>query len=96
MTARKVTVSLPEELAEQVQALVANHQAASFSGYVAEALQAYLDRHVSLAAWREYTGGPPSPEMQAWARGVLGIGPEVPAPTRDAAGPEVPDDRRAS
>jgi antitoxin ParD1/3/4 len=96
MTARKVTVSLPEELAAQVQALVEAHQAASFSGYVAEALQAYLDRHISLAAWREYTGGPPSPEMQAWARGVLGIGPEVPAPARDSAQGQAPNDRRAS
>jgi Arc/MetJ-type ribon-helix-helix transcriptional regulator len=80
MTSRKVTVSIPEELAAQVQALVESHQAASFSGYVQEALQAYLERHVSLLAIREHTGGAPSPEWAAWADGVLGFGPRVPAP----------------
>ena len=80
MTVRKVTVSLPEELAAQVQALVAAHRATTFSGYVQEALQSYLERDLSLLAIREHTGGAPSREWAAWADGVLGFGPRVPAP----------------
>jgi hypothetical protein len=96
MTSRKVTVSIPEELAAQVQALVESHQAASFSGYVQEALQAYLNRHISLTIYHQYTGGPPSPEVEAWARGVLEIGPEVPPPSRDKTAKATTDDREAS
>jgi Arc/MetJ-type ribon-helix-helix transcriptional regulator len=96
MTTRKVTVSLPEELADQVQELVRAHEAASFSGYVAEALQAHVERHVSLLAIRAHTGGPPGRDWAAWADGVLGFGPAVPAPDETTTDTAHTDDRRAS
>ncbi len=71
----KITVSLPEELVSKARRAVEVGQAASVSAYVAEALrhqrisreEFLADLHESL----EQSGGPPTPEEQAWVEKVL-------------------------
>ena len=92
MTMRKVTVSLPEETADGVQALVKAGQAASFSAYVAAAAAASLDRDRALAELREHTGGPQGGEMRARAARLFGDDPTGAAVT-DPMPPTAAGDR---
>jgi Arc/MetJ-type ribon-helix-helix transcriptional regulator len=74
MTMRKVTVSLPDEVADGVQAAVESGGAASFSAFVAEATKARLDRETSLARYRDFTGGPHCGELRQRAERAVGLG----------------------
>jgi Arc/MetJ-type ribon-helix-helix transcriptional regulator len=81
MTMRKVTVSLPEETAHRVEALVQAGIAASFSAYVAAAATASLERDRALAELREHTGGPRGGELRARAARLFGDDPAAAAVT---------------
>jgi hypothetical protein len=103
MTMRKVTVSMPDEVAEGVQAVVDGGGAASFSAFVAQATQARLDRETALAQFRSFTGGPIGGPLRARAEHALGVedGAEPgsgsnPAPTGDTSEANGRLSRRAS
>jgi Arc/MetJ-type ribon-helix-helix transcriptional regulator len=77
MATKKVTVTLEEEQLEQIRQLVKKGQASSVSGFVQHAVSVSLDDAavwgLMLAEMLEATGGPASPEEQAWADEVLGV-----------------------
>jgi Arc/MetJ-type ribon-helix-helix transcriptional regulator len=73
MTMKKVTVSLPQDVAEGVQALVDGGTSPSFSAFVATATKAQLDRDAALAQLRAHTGGPRGGALRARAEQALGI-----------------------
>jgi Arc/MetJ-type ribon-helix-helix transcriptional regulator len=75
MTMKKITVSLPVDVAEGVQALVDGGAAPSFSAFVAAATKAQLDREAALAQLRAHTGGPRGGALRARAERALGIEP---------------------
>jgi hypothetical protein len=77
---RRVTISVPAELAAQVEALVKARGTTSVSAYFAEAVAERLAREESLRRLREFTGGPPSPELRRRAEKALGIVPTDTAP----------------
>jgi Arc/MetJ-type ribon-helix-helix transcriptional regulator len=85
MTMRKVTVSLPEDTADGVEALVQAGRAASFSAYVAAAATASLERDRALAELREHTGGPRGGELRARAARLFGDDPAAAAVTQPTA-----------
>ena len=75
MATRKVTVTLPVEQLDRIKGLVEAGHATSVSGFVQLAVGTALD---DVAGWGailaqalEETGGPLSPEEQAWADEVL-------------------------
>ena len=77
MATKKVTITLEVEQVEQIRQLVASAHATSVSGFVQHAVAVALD---DVAGWGamlaqalEETGGPLTPEEEAWAEGVLGI-----------------------
>lgn len=74
---RRITVSLPEQLADEAAAAVKSGRAASVSAYVAEALTEKSGRESLsdvLADWRAEVG-PATHEETAWARQALGLTP---------------------
>lgn len=74
MTKVKIAVSLPAELVEQAKRAVAEGRAASVSAYVAEALaekSSEEDFDALLDQMLEETGGPPTPEEEAWVDSIL-------------------------
>ena len=79
MTSRRVTVSLPEELAAAAERAVAAGDAKSVSAYVAGALQAQQARRQAFAALEKLYGGRPTDEALAEARRALGLPPRAPA-----------------
>jgi Arc/MetJ-type ribon-helix-helix transcriptional regulator len=92
MTMKKVTVSLPEEVAEGVTAMVEAGTATSFSAYVASATEAGLARDAALAAFRAHTGGPMGGALRERAERALGIDRDA----ASAAGTGTPAPRNAS
>jgi Arc/MetJ-type ribon-helix-helix transcriptional regulator len=69
MTA-KITISLPDELAEEARRAVDMGRAPSVSRYIADAIEAYRDAPdlgELLDEW-EAELGPPPPEAVEWAR----------------------------
>src|SRR4051812_12941752 len=85
ITMRKVTVSLPEETARGVEAMVQTGQAGSFSAYVAAAATASLERDGALAELREHTGGPRGGELRARAARLFGDDPAAATQPTDTA-----------
>jgi Arc/MetJ-type ribon-helix-helix transcriptional regulator len=73
MTMKKITVSMPEDVAEGVQALVDGGASPSFSSFVAAATKAQLDRDAALALFRAHTGGPAGGALRARAERALGV-----------------------
>lgn len=77
----KMTISLPQEQAEQVREAVARGEASSVSGYISAALMAVMaapasedeDTLADLVADMIAEDGPPSAEAYAWADKVLGL-----------------------
>ena len=77
----KMTISLPNEQAEQVREAVARGEASSVSGYISAALVAVMaapgsegkDTLADLVADMIAEDGPPSAEAYAWADRVLGL-----------------------
>jgi len=76
MTTVKITVSLPEELVAHARRAVKRGSAPSVSAYVADALRhrhstgGDLDADIEEAL--EATGGPPTPEEEAWLDSIFG------------------------
>ena len=77
MASKKVTVTLGTDQVDQIRSLVANGRATSVSGFVQHAVGVALD---DVAGWGamlaealEATGGPPTPDEQAWADSALGV-----------------------
>ncbi|MBA2323271.1 MAG: hypothetical protein H0V92_04360 [Pseudonocardiales bacterium] len=77
MTAARITVTIPEQLARDARTAVQDGRVESVSAYVAAALQHYgraetlrklLDRW-----WTEDPDGPPTPDERARARVELGL-----------------------
>ncbi|MBT2478041.1 hypothetical protein [Streptomyces sp. ISL-94] len=66
MATKKYTVTLPEELAEEIRAEVGP---GGFSRYVTDAIerQRERDRLHELVEWLEEEHGPVTPEEAAWA-----------------------------
>ena len=75
---RRVTVSIPEELAEEAVAATRAGRATSVSAYVADAMREKSGRYTLADVLDQMDAelGPPSPEADAWAKeqveGVLG------------------------
>jgi Arc/MetJ-type ribon-helix-helix transcriptional regulator len=71
----KLTVSLPDELAERARQAVRDGRAASLSAYVADAMaQSARTRSIAvLVADMRAEDGPPDEEDYAWARRALGV-----------------------
>ena len=71
----KITVSLPDELAEDARAAVDAGRASSVSAYVAMAMRAYAesDSWDRFMADMTAKNGHPSAEDIAWAREALGL-----------------------
>jgi Arc/MetJ-type ribon-helix-helix transcriptional regulator len=74
---RKLTISLPDELAEEAERAVATGDAKSVSAYVAGALQAQEARRRAFEQLEELYGGRPSEEALAEARRVMGLPPRA-------------------
>jgi Arc/MetJ-type ribon-helix-helix transcriptional regulator len=77
MSTKRVTVSLPEEVAAQLERAVAAGDAKSVSAYVADALQAQQARRRAFTALETLYGGPPTPEALAEARTAMGLPPKT-------------------
>ena len=73
MTVRKLTISLPAELAEDAEKAVAAGDAKSVSAYVAQALKAQQVRRDALAALERLYGGRPSEEALADVRRLFRV-----------------------
>jgi Arc/MetJ-type ribon-helix-helix transcriptional regulator len=71
----KITVTLPDELAEQARAAVREGRAPSVSAYIAEAMtQSARTRSITrLVADMRAEDGQPSEGDYAWARRALGV-----------------------
>ena len=66
---KKITVTVPVEIAEQL----AQVGAPNVSAWVTEAVTARMRREADLARWHEAIGGPPPAEALEWARRSLGV-----------------------
>ncbi|HUP21756.1 MAG TPA: hypothetical protein VNB06_02300 [Thermoanaerobaculia bacterium] len=73
-TTKKVTVSLPSDLADQLRDEVTAGRAESVSSLVCEAVERRLraDRLDEVLASLRREIGPPSREDRSWVRSVLG------------------------
>lgn len=71
----KITVSLPDELVEEARQAVADGQAASVSGYVADAMWRVSKRDTLADLVKDMIAehGEPSEEDYRWARQALGL-----------------------
>jgi Arc/MetJ-type ribon-helix-helix transcriptional regulator len=77
MTAARITVTIPEQLARDARQAVDDGKAESVSAYVAEALRHY-GRSVTLRElldewWAADPAGPPSDAERAAAQAELGL-----------------------
>ncbi|MBV8542826.1 MAG: hypothetical protein JO364_08165 [Pseudonocardiales bacterium] len=77
MTAARITVTIPEQLARDARQAVDDGRAESVSAYVAEALRHY-GRSVTLRElldqwWAADPAGPPSDAERAAAQAELGL-----------------------
>lgn len=78
MTREKIAITLPEEQVAAARQAVAEGRAASVSAYISQALarrSAEEDMAEVIAEIYAESGGPPTEEERAWARGVLGLEP---------------------
>jgi Arc/MetJ-type ribon-helix-helix transcriptional regulator len=74
---RKLSISLPDELAEEAERAVAAGDAETVSAYVASALEAAKARRRAFGQLEELYGGRPSEEALAEARRVMGLPPRA-------------------
>jgi Arc/MetJ-type ribon-helix-helix transcriptional regulator len=63
---RQISITLPEELIESIQAAVKRGDARSVSSYVASRLAPGMVMDSLFAEWDRDRGAPP-PDVQAWA-----------------------------
>lgn len=77
MTASRITVTIPEQLARSVRTAVDDGRAESVSAYVAAALEHYgrteTLRELLDGWWAADPDGPPSEDERASARAELGL-----------------------
>ena len=77
MTADRITVTIPEQLARNVRQAVEDGKAESVSAYVADALRHYgrssTLRELLDQWWADDPAGPPSEAERAAARAELGL-----------------------
>ncbi|MFI9504035.1 hypothetical protein [Nocardia sp. NPDC052566] len=81
---RKVTITVPEEVAATLDQWKAAGRIESVSGFVAESVRARIDRAESLAKIEEITGGRPPLDLINRARAMQGL---PPLPDKEAGGP---------
>ncbi len=82
--ATKLTISVPDEVADEVRSAVRAGQASSVSGYVVAAVQHYR-QSMTLDEWLDQVDaelGPPSAE--AFARVDAQLGLDVPTQSKNA------------
>ena len=77
MTASRITITIPEQLARDARRAVDDGRAESVSAYVAAALRHY-ERTTTLRElrdewWAEDPGGPPTEDERRSARAELGL-----------------------
>ncbi|MGY2062386.1 hypothetical protein ACW9HQ_46535, partial [Nocardia gipuzkoensis] len=72
---RKVTVTVPEEVAATLDSWRDGGRIESVSAFVAESVQARLDRERSMAAIESVYGGRPPLDMVNHGRRLLGLPP---------------------
>lgn len=77
MAMKKITVTLPTDQVDVIKALVAEGQSSSVSGFVQHAVQLAIE---DVDAWAtmldqalQETGGPLTPEEEAWADSMMGV-----------------------
>ena len=70
---RRVTVSIPEELADEAVAATRAGRTSSVSAYVADALREKSGRYTLADLLDQWDAelGPPGPEAEAWAKEQL-------------------------
>jgi Arc/MetJ-type ribon-helix-helix transcriptional regulator len=87
MATKKVTITLPEEQIAQIQELVEDGQADSVSRFIQLAVLDVLDPDAALRATIDdalaKTGGPLTPEEEAWADRMLHQGSRASGPVVD-------------
>lgn len=73
MHSQRITVTMPEEVAQSAREAVAAGESPSLSAFVAEAIQEKVKRETlrELLDEIEREIGPPGPEAEAWALRVL-------------------------
>lgn len=74
---KKLTISLPDELAKEAERAVAAGDVKSVSAYVASALQAQEARRRAFGQLEDLYGGRPAEEALAEARRVMGLPPRA-------------------
>ena len=74
---KKLTISLPDELAAEAERAVSAGDAKSVSAYVAGALQAQEARRRAFGRLEQFYGGRPPEEALAEARRVMGLPPRT-------------------
>jgi Arc/MetJ-type ribon-helix-helix transcriptional regulator len=67
---RRITVSIPEELADEAVAATRSGRAASVLAYVADAMREKSGRYTLADVLDQLDAelGPPGPEAEAWAK----------------------------
>lgn len=77
MATKKVTITLDEQVVEQIRALVVAGRAPSVSGFVQHAVRGAIDDAAGwgpmLAQALAATGGPLTADERSWADDVLGV-----------------------
>lgn len=77
MATKKVTITLDDQVVEQIRALVAAGRAPSVSGFVQHAVSGAIDDAAGWGAMLDEalaaTGGPLTADERAWADDVLGV-----------------------
>jgi Arc/MetJ-type ribon-helix-helix transcriptional regulator len=72
---RKVTVTVPEEVAETLDQWAKSGQIESVSRYVSDSILRRMNREEALATWEGVIGGRPPAEMIDRARAARGLPP---------------------
>lgn len=72
---RKVTITVPEDVAATLDGWKADGRIESVSAFVAETVRARIDRAQSLAKIEEISGGRPPLELINRARAMQGLPP---------------------
>jgi antitoxin ParD1/3/4 len=70
MSTKRVTVSMPDDTAEQLAGMAEAAGATSVSAYVTEAVQARIARDQALDRLRQ-AWGEPDPDAVTWARAAI-------------------------
>jgi len=72
---RKVTVTVPEEVAETLDQWAKSGQIESVSRYVSDSVQRRIRREEAISAWENVIGGRPPADLIDRARAARGLPP---------------------